>query len=109
MTSTATCCDDFHSSALSRRRFLGGMAAAGAAGVATSLFGDAVRQASFAASTGGNVMIVLSFRGGIDGLGMVVPHGDPVYSDSRFRPSIKLPASKLVATDATFGLHPRMQ
>ena len=109
MTHTTTCCDDFQSSALSRRRFLGGMAAAGAAGVATSLFGDAVRQTSFAASTGGNVMVVLSFRGGIDGLGMVVPHGDPVYADPRFRPTIKLPASKLIAKDATFGLHPKMQ
>jgi uncharacterized protein (DUF1501 family) len=109
MTSTTTCCDDFRSSAFSRRRFLGGMAAAGATGVATSLFGDAVRQTSFAATTGGNVMIVLSFRGGIDGLGVVVPHGDPVYADSRFRSNIKLPASKLVAKDATFGLHPKMQ
>ncbi len=107
MTSTPTCCDDFQASALSRRRFLGGMAAAGAAGVTTSLFGDAVRQASFAASPGGNVMIVLSFRGGIDGLGMVVPHGDP--ADSKARPGISVSADRLVAKDAMFGLHPRMK
>jgi uncharacterized protein (DUF1501 family) len=107
MTSTPTCCDDFQASALSRRRFLGGMAAAGAAGVATSLFGDAVRQASFAASTGGNVMIVLSFRGGIDGLGMVVPHGDPAYYKAR--PGISVSAESLVAKDAMFGLHPKMR
>ncbi|HET6561878.1 MAG TPA: DUF1501 domain-containing protein [Marmoricola sp.] len=107
MTQPAACCDDFQSAALSRRRFLGGMAAAGATGVATTLFGDAVRQASFAASTGGNVMIVLSFRGGIDGLGMVVPHGDPGYYSARR--GIAVPAASLVAKDATFGLHPGMK
>ncbi len=107
MTQNPACCDDFQSAALSRRRFLGGMAAAGAAGVSTSLFGDAVRQASFAASTGGNVLIVLSFRGGIDGLGMVVPHGDPAYYKAR--PGISVPAASLVAKDATFGLHPGMK
>ena len=69
--------------ALSRRRFLGGVAASGATGVATSLFGQAVRQASFGATPGGNVLVVLSFRGGIDGLGMVVPHGDPAYYTAR--------------------------
>jgi uncharacterized protein (DUF1501 family) len=106
MTQT-TCCDDFRSTDLSRRRFLGGLAAAGAAGAATSLFGDAVRQASFAAATGGNVMVVLSFRGGIDGLGMVVPHGDPTYYAAR--PGISVPKNQLVAADASFGLHPGMK
>jgi uncharacterized protein (DUF1501 family) len=108
-TTGTACCDDFQATALSRRRFLGGLAAAGAAGAVTSLFGDAVRQASFAASTGGNVMVVLSFRGGIDGLGMVVPHGDPAYQARTFRPGIKVPASQLVAKDEMFGLHPEMK
>ena len=83
------------------------MAATGGAAVATSMFGDALRQTSFGATTGGNVLVVISLRGGIDGLGMVVPHGDPGYyagppARSRCR------RESLVAKDAMFGLHPAM-
>jgi uncharacterized protein (DUF1501 family) len=108
MTETPQCCDDYRrASDLSRRRFLGGVAAAGAAATTTSLFGQAVRQASFGAAAGGNVLVVISFRGGIDGLGMVVPHGDPAYYAAR--PKIAVPASALIAKDAMFGLHPNLR
>ena len=107
LPSSGACCEEYARAAgLSRRRFLGGVAAAGATGVVTSLFGEAVRQASFAETTGGNVLVVLSFRGGIDGLGMVVPHGDPAYYTAR--PTIAVPATQLLAKDAMFGLHPEM-
>jgi uncharacterized protein (DUF1501 family) len=82
------------------------MAAAGAATVTTNLFGQAVRQASFGAASGSNVLVVISFRGGIDGLGMVVPHGDPAYYTAR--PRIAVPKASLVAKDAMFGLHPNL-
>ena len=102
------CCGEYEKAAgLSRRRFLQGMAASSAAAVSTTMFGDAVRQASFAATTGGNVLVVISLRGGIDGLGMVVPHGDPAYYAAR--PNIALPRESLVAQDAMFGLHPDMK
>ncbi|WP_148575463.1 DUF1501 domain-containing protein [Nocardioides caldifontis] len=101
------CCEEFAKAArLSRRRFLGGVAAAGAVGVSTSVFGDAVRSASFAATRGGNVLLVISFRGGIDGMGVVVPHGDPVYATAR--KTIAVPKNQLVAADGYFGLHPKM-
>ncbi len=104
---TGTCCTDYlRAASLSRRGFLGGVAAASAATVSTSLFGQAVRQASFGATTGGNVLVVLSFRGGIDGMGMVVPHGDPAYYKAR--PRIAVPKTSLLATDAMFGLHPKL-
>lgn len=104
---TPDCCADLvEATRLSRRRLLGAMAAAGATGVVTSVFGDAVRQTSFAATTGGNVLVVLSFRGGIDGLGLVVPHGDPQYVKAR--PRIAVPADSLVQPDAMFGLHPKL-
>ncbi len=108
MTETAApCCADFErASGLSRRRFLAGMAATSGAAVATSMFGDALRQTSFGATPGGNVLVVVSLRGGIDGLGMVVPHGDPGYY--RARPRIALPRNSLIAQDAMFGLHPAM-
>jgi uncharacterized protein (DUF1501 family) len=103
----ADCCTEYlRAAAVSRRRFLGGMAAAGAAGVVTSVFGDAVRQASYAATTGGNVLVVLSLRGGVDGLGVVVPYGDPAYAT--VRKNLAVPAGSLVATDGMFGLHPKL-
>lgn len=106
-SSEDACCQDYdRASGLSRRRFLAGMAATSGAAVATSMFGDALRSTSYAATTGGNVLVVISMRGGIDGLGMVVPHGDPGYHAAR--PNIALPMSSLVAPDAMFGLHPNM-
>src|SRR5919112_1695495 len=102
------CCREYeNASRLSRRRFLKGMAATSAAAVSTTMFGDALRQTSFGATTGGNVMVVISLRGGIDGLGMVVPHGDPSYYTAR--PTIAVPRESLVAQDAMFGLHPKMK
>jgi uncharacterized protein (DUF1501 family) len=102
------CCREYeNASQLSRRRFLKGMAATSAAAVSTTMFGDALRQTSFGATTGGNVLVVISLRGGIDGLGMVVPHGDPGYYTAR--PSIAVPRDSLVAQDAMFGLHPKMK
>ena len=52
-------------------------------------------------------MVVISLRGGIDGLGVVVPHGDPGYY--RARPSTAVPAASLFCADAMFGLHPMME
>src|SRR3954453_3334889 len=101
------CCRQYEkASQLSRRRFLKGMAATSAAAVGTTMFGGALRQASFGATTGGNVLVVVSLRGGIDGLGMVVPHGDPAYYTAR--PTIAGPKASLVAQDPFCGLHPSM-
>ena len=108
MTTDDNCCTDFARAArVSRRRFLQGVAAAGTSAVATTMFGDALRQASFGATLGGNVLVVISLRGGIDGLGMVVPHGDPAYAAAR--PTIAVPRNALVAQDSYFGLHPAMK
>ncbi len=99
------CAEFERASRLSRRGFLQGMAATTGAVVATQVFGDALMEASFGAA-GGNVLVVVSFRGGIDGLGMVVPHGDPDYY--RARPSLAVSKSSVLAGDAMFGLHPKM-
>ncbi len=104
---TDSCADHTAAARLSRRRLLQGMAATSAAAVATTMFGDACREASFAAAPGGNVLVVLSLRGGVDGLGVVVPHGDPAYYTAR--PTIAVPRSALVAQDSMFGLHPQMR
>lgn len=97
-------CEEFQRAGrLSRRGFMAGVAAGAGAIVTTQMFGDAMMEASYGA-TGGNVLVVLSFRGGVDGLGMVVPHGDPGYA--RARPNLAVPTSSLVAADPMFGLHP---
>ena len=45
-------------------------------------------------------------RGAVDGLNMIVPHGDPVYY--RDRPTIAVPAREVIDLDGFFGLHPRL-
>jgi uncharacterized protein (DUF1501 family) len=104
---TYPCCREFEEAArLSRRRFLLGMGATSTTAVVATMFGDAFRQTTFGATPGGNVLVVISLRGGIDGLGMVVPHGDPGYYAGR--PTIAVPKTSVVAADAMFGLHPKM-
>ncbi len=108
MTTDDNCCVEYDRVArLGRRRFMQGVAATGAGAVATTMFGDALRQASFGATTGRNVLVVISFRGGIDGMGMVVPHGDPAYYTAR--PGIAVPRESLIARDDMFGLHPGLE
>lgn len=100
-------CREFEeASRLSRRGFVQGVAGTAGALVTTQLFGDALMETSHAASGTPNVLVVLSFRGGIDGLGMVVPHGDPDYV--RARPDLAVAKSSVVAADSMFGLHPNM-
>ena len=94
-------CPDFRTS---RRTLLKGMGAAAGAGVLTSVVGDVFTSATFGAEPAGNVLVVLSLRGGSDGLSLVVPHGDPGYAE--VRPTIAIPTGSLLVKDAVFGLHP---
>lgn len=100
------CCGDFSRSQLSRRSLLQSAAAVGSGIALTQLFGETMMQATFAGTPGGNTLVVISLRGGIDGLGVVVPHGDPGYYQAR--PSTAVPAVNLLCADAMFGLHPAM-
>jgi uncharacterized protein (DUF1501 family) len=95
-------CPDFTAS---RRRLLQGIGvAAGAAALDASVF----RLAAFGAETApsGNVLVVLSLRGGADGLSLVVPHGDSAYATAR--PSIAVKTEQLLVRDDLFGLHPSL-
>ncbi|WP_370246520.1 DUF1501 domain-containing protein [Nocardioides sp.] len=98
------CCDDHRR--LSRRGVLRGGTLAAGAGVATSLVGDVLTASVFGAEPRGSVLVVLSQRGGVDGLSMVVPHGEPAYY--RARPGIAIPRAQLLHRDAMFGLHPAL-
>ena len=103
---TPECCRDFERAQASRRSVLQGALVVGGAMATTQMFGDAMMQSTFAGTPGGNTMVVLSLRGGIDGLGVVVPHGDPGYYKAR--PSTAVPVNSLICADTMFGLHPSM-
>ena len=99
------CCSELRRGT-SRRTVLKGATAIGGGLALTQMFGESMMQASFAGAPGGNTLVVLSLRGGIDGLGVVVPHGDPGYYAAR--PGTAVPAGALICKDALFGLHPKM-
>src|SRR5213595_4165390 len=52
------------------------------------------------------ILVCLFQRGAVDGLNMIVPHGDPLYYLER--PRIAVPESDVVDLDGHFGLHPRL-
>lgn len=58
------------------------------------------------AAYGGDALVVLSLRGGFDGLNVIVPASDPDYMT--WRPNIGIPSAALLPLDAQFGMHPAM-
>jgi uncharacterized protein (DUF1501 family) len=106
-TTTDGGCEEFKAAGASRRNFLKGLGAVTAGGVMATMHGSVFRQTAFAASgVAANVVVVLSLRGGSDGLSIVVPYGDPAYTQAR--PTIGIPPATLLQTDGMFGLHPKM-
>ena len=89
----------------SRRAFLGGATAVGVGAFAAPLLST---RLAFAASPtyAGDTVVVVSFRGGMDGLNVVVPAADPYYYSER--PTIAIPQGQLIASGSTFGLHPAL-
>lgn len=51
-------------------------------------------------------LIVVILRGGIDGLNVVVPHGEAEYY--KIRPTIAVPKGNLIDLDGHFGMHPAL-
>jgi uncharacterized protein (DUF1501 family) len=98
------CCPEF--AALSRRSMLRGALALGGA---TFMVGSATVSASASSPIpASSVLVVLSLRGGADGLSLVVPYGDPGYYTAR--PTIAVPQAQLIGQtpDNFFGLHPQL-
>src|SRR6476661_4952971 len=90
---------------VSRRTLLKGLSV----GATALAMGPISAQAAFAADANydGDTLVVLSLRGGFDGLSAVAPVGDPDLT--RLRPKIAVPASSALATgDRRFGLHPSL-
>jgi uncharacterized protein (DUF1501 family) len=105
-TEPGACCAEGAraSSGLSRRTLL--KALGGAAVTLTATEAVSTQVALAAPGYTGDVLVVLSLRGGFDGLSAVVPAADADYA--RLRPTIGVPQRSLLPLDATFGLHPAM-
>jgi len=100
-------CECEGSAGVSRRGLLGGAAGLAALGMVSGVGPFGFTQLAFAGPTyAGDVLVVVSLRGGYDGLSAVVPSGDPHYAPNR--PNIGIPASQLYPLDKTFGLHPAL-
>ena len=52
------------------------------------------------------ILVCLFQRGAVDGLNMIVPHGEELYY--RERPRIAVPQAQVVDLDGHFGLHPAL-
>jgi uncharacterized protein (DUF1501 family) len=104
MTARAGC--DENKNLLTRRGVLGRGLAAGAAGAFAGLVGEGLstRLAYAAEGYTGDTLVVLSLRGGFDGLSAIAPIGDPDYYKAR--PTIALPKSQAIGGNSMFGLHP---
>ncbi|GAA3243944.1 DUF1501 domain-containing protein [Dactylosporangium siamense] len=104
-TLPSSCCTP-DTTGLSRRGLLGRAAAIGAGAALTGLVGEglATRLAFAGTPYTGDTIVVLSLRGGFDGLSAVVPIGDPDYYTAR--PTIAVPKASVIAGDGTFGLNP---
>ncbi|MEV0900097.1 DUF1501 domain-containing protein [Actinoplanes sp. NPDC049802] len=106
---TATlCCDENEKLNLSRRGLLGRGLAVGAGAALTGLAGEALSTSlAFAAGAyTGDTLVVISLRGGFDGLSAFAPIGDAEYYKAR--PGIAVPKAKVIAGDGMFGLHPAL-
>lgn len=69
-----------------------------------ALFGAALPLA--AAPRRGRVVVTIFQRGAVDGLNMIVPHGERAYFAAR--PSIAVARSTVLDLDGFFGLHPSL-
>src|SRR5262249_17217603 len=72
-------------------------------------------RAAYAVNQGGagkgkKTLVCIFQRGAVDGLNMIVPHGDPFYYQARPRIAIPRPgaAGGAVDLDGYFGLHPAL-
>lgn len=102
-----------------RRQLLAGLGGLGVASLGDQLvttrvaFGAAPETAApetaaseAAAPETGRTLVVVFLRGGVDGLSVVVPRGDPALAAAR--PRIAVPDGALLAGTDRFGLHPAL-
>jgi len=103
------CPEGLRAASVSRRSLLAAAGALGAVATIPGLAGPDFATSLAFAGTGytGDTLVVLSLRGGCDGLSLVVPVGDPAYYAAR--PNIAIPASRTLGLNSMFGLHPALK
>jgi uncharacterized protein (DUF1501 family) len=87
-----------------RRRLIAGAGAVGVAALGSQLVTS--RYAFAADPTNTRTLVVIFFRGGMDGLSVIVPAGDGNLR--RARPNIGIDAAALLPLDSRFGMHPAL-
>lgn len=97
-------------SGLSRRRFILGAGALGAAAAASGVLA-AVRPWDHAATAstggpGGGPLVLITLYGGNDGLNTVIPYADPAYLS--LRPSLGYQPSQVLPLAEGLGLNPKL-
>ena len=90
-------------STLSRRAFLSRSAALGCSAAASPL----LTPMSFASAPGDNRLVVIILRGGMDGIGVVRPYGDPAYRALRGNHPM-VSETGPVDLDGYFAIHPAL-
>lgn len=97
---------------ISRRAFMRGGSLALLSLGADPLFLDRAAYALQAGRSGlpklqqGKTLVCIFQRGAVDGLSMVIPHGEKLYYADR--PRIAIPKQAVANLDGHFGLHPRL-
>jgi uncharacterized protein (DUF1501 family) len=98
-----------------RRGFLGGAAGLAALGMVSGLGTRGNMSVAFAdgaSDYNGNTLVVVSLRGGFDGLSAVMPIADPYYAGTggkqAIRPTVGLTQAQVFQLDSTFGMHPAL-
>lgn len=102
-------CAEHESAGMRRRTLLAATAGLGAAAATVGIASpaEALTRLTFAdAGYTGDTLVVLSFRGGFDGLSAVAPVADPAYRAAR--PSIGIPVARGIQLDTLFAMHPAM-
>src|SRR5207302_4214314 len=77
--------------------------------VGTAALPAFLTRAAFGAESLGSKnkrLVVIFQRGAVDGLNIVVPHGEQAYYG--MRPTINIPRNAVIDLDGFFGLHPSM-
>jgi uncharacterized protein (DUF1501 family) len=76
-------------------------------GVTTGLFSWAFMPKFAEGATDDPRLLVVILRGGMDGINVCVPFGDPHYNS--MRGDIAIPAAKTIKLNGFFGMHPAMK
>jgi len=106
------CCDEYiRSEGLSRRVFIRASGLAMVSWGLTPRFVGRALGATATESAGKKVLVCVFQRGAVDGLSMVVPHGEKDYYRARANIAIEPPgggADRAIDLDGFFGLHPSL-